>query len=175
MDWSFYERVQSCEICYQNIFPSGLTTKNAGEHHSVGVWHGVITCLVSSSLMQASAGSRNLKGICLAADMRYGTALGLRYKCTFSVIMGFSSNVSLKTFGYLSKICRRVDIVTELTVCGKCSSMTRSLMRSCHESNTGWARFVVTSASVFIDLDLVFKITLEEPSTCIWPPFALNS
>ena len=110
------------------FFPSGLTTTNAGEHHSVGVCHGVITCLVSSSLMQASAGSRNLKGIRLAADTRYGTPMGLRYKCTFSVIIGFSSNVSLKTFGYLSKICRRVDIVTELTVCGKCSSMTRSLI-----------------------------------------------
>ena len=60
------------------FLPSGLTTKNAGEHHSVGVWHGVITFLVSSSLMQASAGSRILKGIFLAADTRYGTALGLR-------------------------------------------------------------------------------------------------
>ena len=65
------------------FFPSGLTTKNAGEHHSVGVWQGVITCLASSSFMQASAGSRNLNGICLAAEMRYGTALGLKNRCTF--------------------------------------------------------------------------------------------
>ena len=31
------------------FFPSALTTKNAGEHHSVGVWHRVMTFLASSS------------------------------------------------------------------------------------------------------------------------------
>ena len=117
--------------------------KNAGEHHSVGVWHGVMTFLASNSFMQVSAGSLNLNGICLAAETRYGTALGFRKKCTFSVSIGL-----LKTMGYLSRICRRVDVVTELTVWGKCSSMTFSLIRLCQDSSSGWAKFVVNRASV---------------------------
>ena len=68
-----------------------------------------------------------------------------------------------------------MDSVTEFTVCGKFSLIIFCQMRSCHDSSTEWARFVVTSASVFIDLVLVFKITLEKPSTFIWPPSALNS
>ena len=52
------------------FFPSSLTTKNAGEHHSVGVWHGVMMFLASSSLMQVSAGSQNRNGICRAAETR---------------------------------------------------------------------------------------------------------
>ena len=157
------------------FFLSGLTTKKAGEHHSVGVRQGVLTCLARISLMQASAGSRNLNGNCLAAETRYGTALGLRKRCIFSVSMGLLSRLSLKTVGYLSRICRRVDVVTELTVWGKCSSMTFSLIRSCQDSSTGWTKFVVTRASVLIDLDLVYMITLEDPSTYICPPLALNS
>ena len=41
--------------------------------------------------------------------------------------------------------------------------------------NTGWARFVVTIASVVTVLDLVIIKILEVPSTCMLPPFALNS
>ena len=86
-------------VTIRTFFPSGFTTKNAGEHHSVGVWHGVITCLASSSLIQASAGSLNLSGICLAADTRYGTAFGFRKRCTFSVSIGLLSRESWKTVG----------------------------------------------------------------------------
>ena len=74
--------------------------------------------------MQVSAGSLTLNRICLAAETRYGTALGFRKRCTFSVSIGLLSRLSLKTVGYLSRICRRVDVVTEWTVWGKCSSMT---------------------------------------------------
>ena len=98
------------------FFPSGLTTKNAGEHHSVGVWHGVMTFLANSSFMQASAGSLNLRGICLAADTQYGTAFGFRNRCTFSVSIGLLSRVSLKTVEYLFRISSRVVVDTELAV-----------------------------------------------------------
>ena len=52
------------------FLPSGFTTKKAGEHHSVGSWHGVITFFASNSFTQASAGSLNLSSICLAAETR---------------------------------------------------------------------------------------------------------
>ena len=81
-------------VTIRTFFLSGLTTKNAGEHHSVGVWHVVMTFLASRSLMQAFAGSLNLRGICLAADTRYGTAFGFRKRCTFSVSIGLLSRVS---------------------------------------------------------------------------------
>ena len=58
---------------------------------------------------------------------------------------------------------------------GKFSSMTFSLIRSCQERSTGWARFVVTIASVGTVLDLVIIKILEVPSTFMLPPFALNS
>ena len=114
--------------------PSGFTTKKAGEHHSVGSWHGVITFFFGNSFMQASAGSLNLKGICLAADTRYGNVLGLRNWCTFSDSIGCESGGSLKTLGYLSRISRHVDDSTEETVLfGNCLSMMLSFIRSCHE------------------------------------------
>ena len=76
---------------------------------------------------------------------------------------------------YLSRISRHVVVVTELAVRGKCSSMTFNQIRSCQDSSTGWAKFVVTRASVLIDLDFVYMMILDDPSTCICPPLALNS
>ena len=72
------------------LFPSGFTTKNAGENHSVGLWHGVITFLFNNSFMHASAGSLNRKGICLAADTRYGVAFGLRIGVLFPIAWAWS-------------------------------------------------------------------------------------
>ena len=67
--WTYeFSFVKSVTIL--TFFPSGLTTKNPGEHHSVGSWHGVMTPLFSSSLTQASAGSLKRNGICLAAETR---------------------------------------------------------------------------------------------------------
>ena len=67
----------------------------------------------SSSFIQASAGSLNLSGICRAADTRYDVAFGFRKRCTFLESIGSESRVSLKTFGYLSKISERVDDSTD--------------------------------------------------------------
>ena len=83
------------------FLPSGFTTKRAGEHHSVGSWHRVITSFASNHFTQASTGCLNLSGICLAADTRYGVALGFRKRCTCSESIGSESRVSLKTVGYL--------------------------------------------------------------------------
>ena len=140
------------------LFPSGFTTKNAGEYHSVGSWHGVITFLFSSSFMHASAGALKRKGICLATNTRYGVAFGFRKRCTFSDSMGWESRVSRKTLGYLSRISSCVEDATEFTVCGKLLLMTFSLIRSCHDKSMGCARFVVTSASVLMIVDFVFRM-----------------
>ena len=58
---------------------------------------------------------------------------------------------------------------------GKFSSITFSLIRSCQERSTGWARFVVTIASVGTVLVLVVIKILAVPSTFMLPPLALNS
>ena len=74
-----------------------------------------------------------------------------------------------------AKISRRVEVVTVLADRGKFSSMTFSLIRSCQDRSTGWARFVVTIASVGTVLDLVIIKILVVPSTFMLPPLALNS
>ena len=70
---------------------------------------------------------------------------------------------------------RRVLIATMLSDRGKFSSITFSRIRSCQESSTGWARFVVTIASVGTVLVLVVIKILVVPSTFMVPPLALNS
>ena len=77
--------------------------------------------------------------------------------------------------GKLPRFSKRVEVVTVLADRGKFSSMTFSLIRSCQERSTGWARFVVTIAPVGTVLDLVIIKILEVPSTFMLPPFALNS
>ena len=90
-----FSRVKSVTIL--TLLPSGFTTKNAGEHHSVGVWQGVITFLSSSSFMQASAGSRKRSGICRAAETLNGVAFGFRCKWTSSELIGSVPRLSLNT------------------------------------------------------------------------------
>ena len=70
---------------------------------------------------------------------------------------------------------RRVLTATMVADRGKFSSITFSLIRSCQERSTGWARFVVTIASVGTVLVLVVIKIFVVPSTFMVPPLALNS
>ena len=66
---------------------------------------------------------------------------------------------------------RRVLIATMLADRGKFSSITFSLIRSCQERSTGWARFVVTIAYVGTVLVLVVIKILVVPSTFMVPAY----
>ena len=57
---------------------------------------------------------------------------------------------------------------------GKQLFMIPRPIRSCQDSNTGWARPVVTRAWVCTWCVLVFSTMFVEPSTDIFPPLALN-
>ena len=129
------------------FLPSGFTTKNAGEHHSVGSWHGVITCFASNSFIHFSAGSLNRRGICLAADTLKGVALGFRCRCTSSDYIGVMLSSSLNTFGNCLRMSSLDDVFTDRADgLGKVLLITPRRIRSCHERSTGWARFDVTRA-----------------------------
>ena len=98
------------------------------------------------------------------------------------VLMGLSPNESLKTEGKLS----RISLMILVSTIGRAEGSTDNAMgdgkqlfimpkpmRSCQESRTGWARFVVTRACVCTVFVLVLSTIFAEPSTVIFPPLAL--
>ena len=130
------------------LFPSGLTTKNPGEHHSEGSGHGVMTPLLSSSLTHASAGSLKHSEICLAAETRYGVAFSLRWRCTFSECIGLTPSLSLNTLGKAAKISRLIEVSTVAAVGhGNEAGMLASLIMSCQDISSVCLMPVATRAA----------------------------
>ena len=124
------------------FLPSGLTTKSAREHHSVGLWHGVITCFACTSFMHASVGPLNCRGVFLK-----GVVFGFRCKYTCSDFIGVRVNSSLNTLGNRLSMSSLDEVSTERADgLGKVLCITPRQMRSCHEGSTGWARFDVARA-----------------------------
>ena len=103
-------------------------------------------------------------------------ALSLRCRCTFSEFIGLTPSSSLNTLGKVVRICPLTEVSTLATVGhGNEAGIMASLIMSCHDSNTGWVMSVATSTvegTVHVDVE---NITLAEPKTVIFPPFALNS
>ena len=132
------------------LLPSDLTTKNPGEHHSVGSWHGVLSTyhlFASNYFIHFSAGSLKCKGICLAADTLKGVAFAFRCKCTTSNFIDVMFSSSLNTFGNCLRMSNFDDVSTDRADgLGKMSLITPRQIRWCHESSTGRARFDVTRA-----------------------------
>ena len=102
-------------------------------------------------------------------------ALSFRCRCTFSEFMGLTPSSSLKTLGNADRICSLTEDSTLAAVGhGNEAGIMASLIMSCHESSTGWVMSVATSTvedMLHVDLE---NITLAEPRTVIFPPFALN-